>query len=72
MPSISPNSIAHPAAPSAPPLLSPSQGAVPGALYPLLGEYMGLEINEDAIAQNMPEYAIINRETVSKLFKYIF
>ncbi|XP_043480959.1 syntenin-1-like [Leptopilina heterotoma] len=62
-PSISPNSIAQPAAPSAPPLLSPSQVGGPGALYPLLGEYMGLEINEDAIAQSLPEYAIINRES---------
>ncbi|XP_051163626.1 syntenin-1-like [Leptopilina boulardi] len=63
LPSISSNSIAQPAAPSAPPLLSPSQVSVPGALYPLLGEYMGLEINEDAIAQSMPEYAIMNRES---------
>lgn len=69
MPSISSNSIAQPAAPSAPPLLSPSQVSVPGALYPLLGEYMGLEINEDAIAQSMPEYAIMNRESVRKFIK---
>ncbi|CAH1996629.1 unnamed protein product [Acanthoscelides obtectus] len=26
------------------------------ALYPALGEYMGLELSEDVIAQNMPEY----------------
>lgn len=54
-----------PGAPSAPPLLSPSQDAVPGrVLYPFLGEYMGLELSEDAIAQNMPEYAIANREAM--------
>ncbi|XP_033219482.1 syntenin-1-like [Belonocnema kinseyi] len=63
VPSITSMPVAHPAAPSAPPLISPGQDAA-GPLYPFLGEYMGLEISEDAIAQNMPEYAIANREAM--------
>lgn len=47
-----------PVVPSAP-VYVPS---APGALYPSLGDYMGLELNEETIAQNMPEYALAKRE----------
>lgn len=35
--------------------------SAPGMLYPSLGDYMGLELNEETIAQNMPEYALATR-----------
>lgn len=48
--------------PSAP----PAYNTISGTLYPLLGEYMGLELTEETIAQNMPEYSLMNRNmTVS-------
>ncbi|XP_012262891.2 syntenin-1-like [Athalia rosae] len=34
-------------------------------LYPSLGDYMGLELSEDVIAQNMPEYALVNRQSTA-------
>lgn len=34
-------------------------------LYPSLGDYMGLELSAEAIAQNMPEYALATRQNVS-------
>ncbi|KZC10482.1 Syntenin-1 [Dufourea novaeangliae] len=40
--------------PSAPPY-NPST-----ILYPQLGDYMGLELTEEVIAQNMPEYSLVN------------
>ncbi|XP_032667631.1 syntenin-1-like [Odontomachus brunneus] len=52
------------------PLPIPTGSAVPSApaeipsisqLYPSLGDYMGLELSEEAIAQNMPEYALATR-----------
>ncbi|XP_012285620.1 syntenin-1 [Orussus abietinus] len=50
-----------PSAPTAPsaPLASPS-----APLYPFLGEYMGLELSEEAILQNMPEYAVVKRDSM--------
>lgn len=42
-----------------PALASPS---APAHVYPALGEYMGLELSSDVIAQNMPEYRV---QTVS-------
>ncbi|GAB1867201.1 Syntenin-1 [Camponotus japonicus] len=47
-----------PVVPSAP-VYVPS---APSALYPSLGDYMGLELNEETIAQNMPEYALAKCE----------
>ncbi|XP_063226197.1 syntenin-1-like isoform X2 [Bacillus rossius redtenbacheri] len=43
----------YPIAPSAP-------GMAPDllALYPSLGDYMGLELSQEAIKQNLPEYAV--------------
>ncbi|KOC66581.1 Syntenin-1 [Habropoda laboriosa] len=40
---------------------APAYDSLSGPLYPSLGEYMGLELTEDVIAQNMPEYSIVNR-----------
>ncbi|XP_043262802.1 syntenin-1-like [Colletes gigas] len=34
-------------------------------LYPLLGEYMGMELSEAVIAENMPEYSLVNRSSVT-------
>jgi len=45
-------------APSAPTYVP----SAPGMLYPSLGDYMGLELNEETIAQNMPEYALATRQ----------
>lgn len=55
------------AIPSAPAYISSSSGT----LYPSLGDYMGLELNEDTIAQNMPEYALATRSAVSYICIYI-
>ncbi|XP_011146338.1 syntenin-1 [Harpegnathos saltator] len=49
-----------PAVPSAPaevPSVAP--------LYPSLGDYMGLELTEETIAQNMPEYALTTRPNMT-------
>lgn len=51
----------EPAIPSAP-VYVPS---APSALYPSLGDYMGLELNEETIAQNMPEYALAKRQNAN-------
>lgn len=48
-------------APSAPTYVP----SAPGMLYPSLGDYMGLELNEEIIAQNMPEYALATRQNAS-------
>lgn len=48
------------AAPSAP-AYNPSSAI----MYPSLGEYMGLELTEEMIAENMPEYSAVNRASVS-------
>ncbi|XP_029678968.1 syntenin-1-like [Formica exsecta] len=53
----------EPAVPSAP-VYVPS---APSVLYPSLGDYMGLELNEDTIAQNMPEYALAKRQTANDM-----
>ncbi|XP_076240468.1 syntenin-1 [Calliopsis andreniformis] len=34
-------------------------------LYPSLGEYMGLELTEEIIAENMPEYSLVNRTSMA-------
>ncbi|XP_076632975.1 syntenin-1 [Colletes latitarsis] len=34
-------------------------------LYPLLGEYMGMELSEEVIAENMPEYSLVKRSSVT-------
>ncbi|KAH0947277.1 hypothetical protein HN011_011474 [Eciton burchellii] len=52
-----PPPISGPEIPSAP-IYVPS---TPAVLYPSLGDYMGLELNEETIAQNMPEYALATR-----------
>ncbi|XP_015608769.1 syntenin-1 [Cephus cinctus] len=46
-----------PAEPSAPSYTAASSVQ----LYPFLGDYMGLELSEEIIAQNMPEYAVATR-----------
>lgn len=47
---------APPAPMYGPPTAVPS---APGAhMYPALGNYMGLELSSDVIAQNMPEYQV--------------
>lgn len=51
----------EPVVPSAP-VYVPS---APSALYPSLGDYMGLELNEETIAQNMPEYALAKRQNAN-------
>ncbi|XP_029157453.1 syntenin-1-like [Nylanderia fulva] len=51
------------AVPSAP-VYVPS---APGTLYPSLGDYMGLELNEDTIAQNMPEYALARHQNANDM-----
>lgn len=51
----------EPAVPSAP-VYVPS---APGTLYPSLGDYMGLELNEETIAQNMPEYALTRHQNAN-------
>lgn len=45
-------------------LPSPGLGAPNAHVYPTLGEYMGLELSQDVIALNMPEYQV---QTVSLL-----
>ncbi|XP_029049955.1 syntenin-1-like isoform X2 [Osmia bicornis bicornis] len=34
-------------------------------LYPALGEYMGLELTEEMIAQNMPEYSLVHKSDMT-------
>ncbi|XP_034178390.1 syntenin-1 [Osmia lignaria lignaria] len=34
-------------------------------LYPSLGEYMGLELTEEMIAQNMPEYSLVHKSDMT-------
>lgn len=49
-----PNSNYYPSAPN-------STGTISGGnrtMYPALGDYMGLELSQDVIALNMPEYQI--------------
>ncbi|KAJ8984826.1 hypothetical protein NQ317_013025 [Molorchus minor] len=46
----------------------PSNGAASekAVLYPFLGEYMGLELSESVIAENMPEYSQLVIATVQQ------
>ncbi|XP_067217345.1 syntenin-1 [Linepithema humile] len=55
-----------PVIPSAPTYMP----TAPSALYPSLGDYMGLELNEETIAQNMPEYALVTRQNASDIALY--
>lgn len=43
--------------------------SAPSMLYPSLGDYMGLELNEETIAQNMPEYALATRHA-NNVYQY--
>ena len=36
--------------------LHPTASIVPASVYPGLGDYMGLEFNEQTVRDNMPEY----------------
>lgn len=38
---------------------APAYNSLSASLYPALGDYMGLELTEEVIAQNMPEYAVV-------------
>lgn len=40
---------------------APAHNTLSTMLYPSLGEYMGLELTEETIAQNMPEYSRVKR-----------
>ncbi|XP_006616452.1 syntenin-1-like isoform X1 [Apis dorsata] len=40
---------------------APVYNSLSTALYPSLGKYMDLEFTEEMIAQNMPEYSLVNR-----------
>lgn len=47
----------------------PTAPQVPNAaLYPALGNYMGLELTEEVIAMNMPEYTVAVRQTVCLIY----
>ncbi|XP_011629981.1 syntenin-1-like [Pogonomyrmex barbatus] len=56
--------LALPSAPSTPTYIP----SAPTMLYPSLGDYMGLELNEEIIAQNMPEYALATRQNADVAF----
>lgn len=56
-----------PSVPSASASISPQHSGYSGQLYPSLAPYMGMELNEQVIAQNMPEYAVVNRQNVTNL-----
>lgn len=50
----------------------PPYGGNPSApaqhiLYPSLGDYMGLELSEDVIAENMPEYSVVHRQATATI-----
>lgn len=49
-------------------LPSSGHGARDAHVYPTLGEYMGLELSQDVIALNMPEYQV---QTVSLLILFL-
>lgn len=50
--------------PSAPSMDSQSQKDTQGVLYPGLGDFMGLELSEQVIALNMPEYLSSSNSSV--------
>lgn len=57
-----PPPVSHgPAVPSAPAYDASS----PVSVYPSLADYMGLELSEEAIMQNMPEYSLVNRQNMT-------
>ena len=55
-------------APSAPTFVP----SAPSMLYPSLGDYMGLELNEETIAQNMPEYALATRQNANNVYVTLY
>ncbi|XP_020283897.1 syntenin-1-like [Pseudomyrmex gracilis] len=60
-----PSLSAEPAIPTAPAYDSPTAPSAP--LYPSLSNYMGLELNEETIAQNMPEYVVATRQNANNV-----
>ncbi|XP_045518871.1 syntenin-1-like [Pieris brassicae] len=44
--------------PSFPPYQQNTSPSAPHHVYPALGDYMGLELSQDVIARNMPEYQV--------------
>lgn len=50
-----------------PPTVAPS--APSSHVYPALGDYMGLELSSDVIAQNMPEYQVQTVRIIKKICK---
>merc|ERR1711994_779734 len=61
----------YPPNPSAYPQI-PSNASGNGSVYPGLGDYMGLELSEDVIRENMPEYLVVPQAPVSLLFCFVF
>ena len=49
----------------------PSNASSNGPVYPGLGDYMGLELSEDVIRANMPEYLVVPQAPVSFLLNLI-
>ncbi|XP_063990199.1 syntenin-1-like [Diachasmimorpha longicaudata] len=59
------NTSTAPLAPSAPSAHQQGYDALSGALYPALGDYMGLELTAEMIEANMPEYSVAIRESMA-------
>lgn len=57
----SPSILPEPVAPSAP-VYDPSPS---GPIYPSLGDYMGLELSNQMISNNLPEYTVSTQTNVS-------
>ena len=51
--------------PSAPNLSPPGYESLGANLYPVLGNYMGLELSEEVLPLNGTDYAVVAREAVS-------
>lgn len=51
------------------PPLTAAPTAPPALMYPALGEYMGLELSQEVIALNMPEYRL---QTVRSYWSLIY
>jgi len=54
--------------PSAPflPLPQSSSASPPGQVYPVLAEYMGLELSEAVIRENLPEYLQVKQQVMGR------
>ena len=61
----------YPPNPSAYPQI-PSNASGNGSVYPGLGDYMGLELSEDVIRENMPEYLVVPQAPVSLFICFVF